>query len=202
MKEQEVIEMSLNEMLQAKEMTKYQLAKLSGVPKTTILDIFTGKRKIENCTVKTIHSIALVLETTVENILSAESQASDNHVKMDFENFKSTVCHEVKSVGDISFLIQLYESNDIRMFYEKKEYARAFYLLAMADYLSRENDVAICADYDDIRANRLTEILYPASVRLAFRLTKDQAWLRKCREESIPEFMKYNIVESEVRNVI
>lgn len=194
--------MSLNEILQTKNMTKYQLAKLSGVPKTTILDIFSGKRDIEQCTIKTVYSIARVLETTVEQIISVSQQSTDAYTSMDFENFKSTVCHEVKALGDLDFLISLYESDKIRVLYTQKEYARAFYLLAMADYLSRENEVAPCADYEDIRAHTLEKTLYPVSAKMAFKLTKDEAWLEKCRSESIPEFMRFNIVESEVRNAV
>lgn len=196
--------MSLYEMLQTKNMTKYQLAKLSGVPKTTILDIFSGKRDIEQCTVKTVYSIARVLDTTVEHILSVSQQNAytDAYTSMDFENFKSTVCHEVKTLGDVDFLISLYENDKIRALYTQKEYAKAFYLLAMADYLSRENQVALCASYEDIRAHTLEKTIYPLSAKMAYKLTNDGAWLEKCRNESIPEFMKFNIVESEVRNVI
>jgi len=42
--------------------------------------------------------------------------------------------------------------------------AETIYLLVMLDYISRENDVPICAEYDDLRKCRLEEVVYPSSV--------------------------------------
>ena len=63
--------------------------------------------------------------------------------RADFENFKSFICHRVKELGDIEFMIQLIESDDIRSFFDRKWYPESLYLLAMLDYLSRLNDVPL-----------------------------------------------------------
>jgi hypothetical protein len=34
----------------------------------------------------------------------------------------------------------------------------------MLDYLSRENDLPICVEYNDIRATTLKKPIYPASI--------------------------------------
>lgn len=71
-----------------------------------------------------------------------------------FELFKSNVCHRVKDRGDIPFIVETLKSNEIRNYYDKEQYPQAFYLLAMVDYLSRENNcpyamlTAICGDKD------------------------------------------------------
>lgn len=84
----------------------------------------------------------------------------------------------------------------------KKWYAESLYLLAMVDYLSRENNIPLCTNYDNIRACKLTEILYPISIIMLASVTQNN----RCREESwnnaIPEYKRFNIVENEVRNVI
>ena len=82
--------------------------------------------------------------------------------QMSFETYKSTVCHQVKDMGDIDFIIEALESDKIRKLYNKKWYPESLYLLAMVDYLSRENDLPVCAEYNDIRAARLSEPIYPA----------------------------------------
>ena len=53
--------------------------------------------------------------------------------RLPLEQFKSTVCHRVKYMGDIPFMIQLLESDQIRELYEKKWYPEALYLLSMLD---------------------------------------------------------------------
>ena len=119
-----------------------------------------------------------------------------------FENFKSTVCHRVKELGDINFIIDTLESQDIRTYYNRKWYPESLYLLAMLDYLSRENDVPICDDYDDLRRCRLEKPVYPASIRALSAAAQDDAAIKEAAKSAIPEFMRFNIVENEVRNVI
>lgn len=58
-----------------------------------------------------------------------------------FELFKSNVCHRLKEQGDIDFLIETLKEDMIRQYYDKKWYPESFYLLAMVDYISRENNV-------------------------------------------------------------
>ena len=41
--------MMLNQILSEKGISKYRLAKLTGIPQTTILDLCSGKSRIEEC---------------------------------------------------------------------------------------------------------------------------------------------------------
>ena len=60
------IAMSINEILEQKNITKYRLWKESGVPQATISDICTGKTRIEKCSAETIYRIAKVLDVSME----------------------------------------------------------------------------------------------------------------------------------------
>ena len=71
--------MTLETMLASKNMSKYRLAKESGVPKSTILDICSGKSTIERCSAKTIQQIAAALDCTMEDIMKLSSSASDGY---------------------------------------------------------------------------------------------------------------------------
>ncbi|MCD8391279.1 MAG: hypothetical protein LUD03_05525 [Firmicutes bacterium] len=119
-----------------------------------------------------------------------------------FELFKSNVCHRLKNLGDIDFLIETLENDDIRTYYERKWYPECLYLLAMLDYISRENDIALCEDYNDLRKYRLAETIYPASVLALCQAVKSDMPKQQALREAIPEFLRFNIVESDVRNVI
>ena len=94
------------------------------------------------------------------------------------------------------------EEDRIRKYYKKKWYPESLYLLAMLDYVSRENDIPICTQYDDLRKVKLKNILFPASILAAARVAKNDEIKRRSVREAIPEFMRFNIVESEVRNVV
>lgn len=119
-----------------------------------------------------------------------------------FELFKSNVCPWLKEEGDIDFLIQVLESDLIRKYYNRKWYLESFYLLGMLDYISRINDVPMCSEYDDLRQQRMQEIVYPVGVLLTARVLGDESIKEQALKEAIPEILRFNIVESDIRNVI
>ena len=61
--------MNIQTRLEQKGITKYRLSKISGVPKTTILDICSGKTSIENCNAKTVYLLAQALNCSMEELM-------------------------------------------------------------------------------------------------------------------------------------
>ena len=188
--------MSINDYLEEKNMTKYQLSKSSGVPFTTISEITTGKTKIQNCTGATLYKLSKAMDVAIEDLL-----ASSMEHRPAFDTFKSNVCHMVKDMGDLGFIIEILESDKIRKLYQRQWYRESLYLLAMVDYLSRINDLPVAVEYSDIRAAKLAEPIYPSSIiAMSFFAKSDQPKIDSFNE-SIPEFKRFNIVENEIRNV-
>ena len=126
----------------------------------------------------------------------------DTEQRIDFDLFKSNACHRLKELGDTEFMIDLLKSGIIRRYYEKQWYPESLYLLAMLDYVSRVNAVEPCTDYDDLRTKKLQETIYPSSIIAQSLVTGDVTIKIKAVEESIPEFMRFNIVEKDVRDVV
>lgn len=189
--------MMINELMENKKITQYRLAKDSGIAYTTINDICSGKAQLEKCSAETIYRISKVLGVSMESLIEP---CFDK--RCDFELFKSNTCHRLKKLGDIEFVIELLEEDLIRKYYKKRWYPESLYLLAMLDYLSRENDIPICTQYDDMRSLKLKTILFPAGVLVAAKVAKSDELKHRSVREAIPEFMRFNIVESEVRDVI
>ncbi|MBR5995701.1 MAG: helix-turn-helix transcriptional regulator [Eubacteriaceae bacterium] len=65
--------MDLQELLDQRKISKYQLSKVSGVPKTTIMDICAGRSDIERCSAKTVQQLAKALGCTMEEIMELSS---------------------------------------------------------------------------------------------------------------------------------
>lgn len=65
--------MNLQTYLDERNITKYYLSKISGVPKTTIIDICSGRSDIEKCSAKTVHQLAKALDCTMEDIMAMAS---------------------------------------------------------------------------------------------------------------------------------
>lgn len=195
--------MFINELLARNGMTKYKLSKISGIPHTTINDIFSGKTNLEKCSAETIFRLSKALNVSMEALIEHGIKGSgDMERRTDFETFKSNVRHRVKDVGDINFIVETLESDRIRKYYNQKWYPECLYLLAMVDYLSRENGLPICKNYNDIRSARLQSAIFPASVIVAAAAEKNNKIKEDSLKSSIPEFKRFNIAESEVRNVL
>lgn len=192
--------MIINELLQKNNMSRYRLSKESGVPMTTITDICSGKADIDKCAAGTLYKIAKVLGETVDNILE-ESHRESVDYRCSFEVFKSNTCHHVKDKGDLDFIIETLEGDDIRKLYERQWYRESMYLLGMVDYLSRINGLPTCTNYDDIRNQKLENPVFPSGVLAYYEATRDEKIKEEAIKNAIPEFMRFNIIESEVRNV-
>lgn len=132
----------------------------------------------------------------------AVSKFAHTKERCSFELYKSNVCHRLKETGDIDFIIDTLEGNEIRSYYKRGWYPESLYLLAMLDYVSRLNNVPLCTDYDDIRHCKLERILYPAGILAAAVVEGSELPKEQARKEAIPEFMRFNIVESGVRDVV
>ena len=188
--------MMINELLKQKGMTKYRLAKESRVPHTTVLDICNGKVNIKNCTGETLYKLARALGVSIEDLL-----ADSMEYRQSFDAYKSNICHMVKDMGDVAFIIKILESGKIEQLYKKKWYPECLYLLAMVDYLSRVNGLPICNEYDEIRAARLREPIYPSSIIAMSVFSQSEQPKIDSYKQAIPEFLRFNIIENEVRNV-
>lgn len=62
--------MTLNDYLKQKNMTKYKLSKITGIPKTTIIDICAGRSEISKCSARTVQLLARGLGCTMEDIMN------------------------------------------------------------------------------------------------------------------------------------
>ena len=93
------------------------------------------------------------------------------------------------------------KTDKVTDYMNKKWYPEALYLLAMLDYVSRINNIPICKKYNSYRSAKLSEVIYPASVVAEAKVMNDESILKDYITNSIPEFMRFNIVESEVFGV-
>jgi DNA-binding Xre family transcriptional regulator len=68
----EAIVMTFNELLNEKNFTIYKLSKESGVAKTTLFDIGSGKSNILDCTARNLLKISNVLKVSIEDLIQLE----------------------------------------------------------------------------------------------------------------------------------
>ena len=126
---------------------------------------------------------------------------TDSSNRPSFEQFRSSTCHKLKDLDDLPFITQLLESNRIRAYYNRKWYPEALYLLSMLDYLSNLNTIPLCCTYSDLRNAKLAQPLYPSEVLLLCELLHSDSPKEEALSKAIPEFLRFNIVECDIRNI-
>lgn len=75
--------MNLQEYLDSMNITKYHLSRISGVPKTTITDICSGKSDIEKCSARTVMLLAKALNLTMEELIDIASPYDETGMPKD-----------------------------------------------------------------------------------------------------------------------
>lgn len=72
--EERGIKMDFQTYLDTRGISKYRLSKLSGVPKTTVMDICSGKSSLQKCSAGTIRQLAKALQCTMEDIMAFDQK--------------------------------------------------------------------------------------------------------------------------------
>jgi len=189
--------MSLVTLLKEKNLSQYQLAKLAHVSKSTVSELCSNTLSIDKCNAGTIYRIAKVLQVSMEDLLEPYCE-----YRCSFELFKSQTCHRLKEMGDLHFLMQILSKDEISFYAKREWYPESLYLLAMVDYVSKINHIDLCTKYDYLRSAKLPELLYPSGVLSICAIEKSDRAKKEAYNNSISEFLRHNIVEVEIREVV
>ena len=65
-----VMNMTLQQVMKEKGLTRYQLTKTSGIPWATLSDICSGKTKLERCSGNTLMKLSGALGLSLEQLLA------------------------------------------------------------------------------------------------------------------------------------
>lgn len=124
----------------------------------------------------------------------------DMQTNEDFELYKSNVFHFVKQKGDFEFIKTMRETTMIEECFSKNKNKEGFYLLAMVDYLCEVNGIPKIERFYIYRKKKLKSLIYPRGILLLSLLSEPDA-KEQALKNAIPEFLKYNIVEENIRDV-
>lgn len=138
--------MTINQIINDRGITKYRLAKLSGVPHATLNDICNGKTKIEKCSAETIYKLAQVLSVSMEYLIETSIKIREeqyerersyeyglpSYLQHDLDAFKDGLANNSTLIdclwGELYGSINMAEISDGVITHEHAEYLRDKYL--------------------------------------------------------------------------
>lgn len=138
--------MDINSILRQNNMTKYRLAKLSGVAHTTLNNICSGQAKIEKCSAETLYKIAKVLDVSIEELIEDSIKQSElkndiehsyehalpDYLQHDLDEYKKGIKNHSSLIdclwGELYGSINMAEISDGLISHEQADYLRQKYL--------------------------------------------------------------------------
>ena len=180
----------------------YQLEKSSNVSHATLNDIYNEKSNIDNCSILVMSKIAHSLDMNIEELYAklAYKDLSLFTYNEEFDLFKSNTLQQLKNTNEVDYINIIIRDRLIDTFYKNSKYLEALYLLSLVDYLCSQNNIPLFKEYEYLRERKLNKIVVPKSLYLL--LVTKQITATEIYKESIPEFLKHNIIESEIGSAI
>ena len=192
----------LRSVLNDKNISLYQLEKASHISHATLNDIYNERSNIDNCSILVMSKIAASLNMDIDDLYKKLTyrDLSLFTYNEDFDLFKSDTLQRLKREKEEDFIKRMATTDVINNYYQNNKYKEALYLLALLDYLSKKNSLPLLKQYDYLRDYKLDKVYVSKSLYLllAYKSTTVTSIYKEC----IKEFLKYNIVEAEIDNVI
>ena len=192
----------LRSVLNDKNISLYQLEKASHISHATLNDIYNERSNIDNCSILVMSKIAASLNMDIDDLYKKLTyrDLSLFTYNEDFDLFKSDTLQRLKREREEDFIKRMATTDVINNYYQNNKYKEALYLLALLDYLSKKNSLPLLKQYDYLRDYKLDKVYVSKSLYLllAYKSTTVTSIYKEC----IKEFLKHNIVEAEIDNVI
>lgn len=109
--------MFLNNLMNARNLTRAELSASSHIPESTLRDILNGKAQLDRCAAVTLYNLAYALDVSVEDILEdyweeleleraahTHIPVHDNHALMNFYVLADSMLGRLRATGDLAFI--------------------------------------------------------------------------------------------------
>ena len=188
-------------LLQQKNISLYKLEKMTGLPHSTLLDIYHERVNIMRCSSFVLKKISEALEMSMDDLYKFLTYEDLSLVTCDlqFELFKSNMCHEVKRLTYEKFIERYSNDETIMKLYREQKYYESVYLLSLLDDLCNKTKRPIDTKFDSVREAKFDKLVVPESIY--YLLLNKQITMEEIYNESLPTFLSHNIIESEIDNV-
>ena len=191
----------LRAILTEKNISLYQLEKLSRVSHATLNDIYNERCNVDNCSIGTLSKIAEALDLSVDELYKKLNYSDLSLIAYDegFDLFKSNLLQQLKTFKEESFIEEILKSKLVENYFDEGKYLESIYTVALLDYLMTKIHQPKIEQFDYIRKYRLRKIYVSKSIYLL--IATKNITVTKAYKGSINEFLKHNILEGEIENV-
>ena len=202
--------MYLNELMKERHMTRAELCEKSGIPESTLRDILNGRTQIDHCKAGTLYYLAEVLDTTVEEILSAywdecldENEPEsivlhDDTAMIKFYEIVFIIRRILRHTSGMQFVRFICENNFIEMCYVGRLYKVALFFLGVIDHFCKENNCPPEPRFDEYRSGVLDETVVSRHIaNLVFTPIEFLKATEDLNRHAIPELARFNILMTE-----
>lgn len=179
----------IKQYLSDNDISLYRFAKDADISYPVVYNIVNGKKDIKNCSYYVVEKLSHALHMDIAVFVDLCNPRDH------FQTFRSEQKHLIKRKGELQYLIEVLENDEIQKAWDEHKKLEAIYLLAMTDYITNKNNIDNCTKYQTIRQYKPDRLIYPADVELEAKLDKNDNSKERALKNAIPEFLSFNIVE-------
>lgn len=160
-----------------------------------IADLCLNKTVTRNLTLEKACRISFALETTPEKLLELEAETN-----LPMRYFRNNVLHDLKQMGNSAFINEIVRRREIDGYYKNGDIPKALYLLALVDYICTLTNHPIYEKrYNQLGKLRLDKPCFVGSDIIRYDSIEEAE--KSLGKAVIPEFAKYNIIETNIQDV-
>ena len=189
------IYMNFKEYLSKTGISAYRLAKMANVAYSCIADLCLNKTTTRNLTLEKACRISSALGITPEKLLEFKTETD-----LPMRYFRNNVLHDLKRMGNESFINKTLRKREIDGYYKNGDMPKALYLLALIDYLCLLTNRPIYTKrYNQLRKLCLDKPCFVGSDLIHYASIEEAE--KALGKAVIPEFAKYNIIETNINDI-
>ncbi len=169
-------------LLKEKDISILTASKIMDIPYSSLYAIFHGKTDIYNCKYETAYKIAAFFNLSMDDLVLP---------KGDFQYFRNTLHHYLKSHGDIDTYRYLLDNKLIQRYFLHDENIRALYLVALAEYIENKHSL----EKNDV-VNQYHDTALAQEYAIGHSVSK------RNNAPVIAEFKRHNILEGNLYDAV
>ncbi len=169
-------------LLKEKDISILTASKIMDIPYSSLYAIFHGKTDIYNCKYETAYKIAAFFNLSMDDLVLP---------KGDFQYFRNSLHHYLKSHGDIDTYRYLLDNKLIQRYFLHDENIRALYLVALAEYIENKHSL----EKNDI-VNQYHDTALAQEYSIGHSVSK------RNKPPVIAEFKRHNILEGNLYDAV
>ncbi len=115
---------------------------------------------------------------------------------------RSSICHELKRLGDEGFLRKHFAEKSVQNLFREKQFFKCLYLMAVMEHIFKKFTPAENPEFIKYKRYKFAEPVFPEGLLVISAITENDNYKKEVIQNCYPEFLAKNIIEGDLYDAI